>query len=88
MTSRQTVPPAGRAASGTALIPNRTESRHPERLATRAEVAEYLGVPVTTVTTWAYKRIGPPYKLIGKHARYSWSDVDRWVNAQSSGGAA
>jgi excisionase family DNA binding protein len=62
--------------------------RRLDRMATRAEVAEYLGVPAATLTQWAYKRVGPHYRIIGRHARYAWPDVDRWVATQESGGAA
>jgi excisionase family DNA binding protein len=59
------------------------------RLATRAEVAEYLGVPPKTLTMWAYRGTGPKYAIVGRHARYVWSDVDRWVKTQTreQGGA-
>lgn len=67
--------------------PNRRE-RRAARFGTRAEVAEYLGVPVGTLVAWAYRKSGPPYKLIGRHARYDWAAVDAWVDAQASGGAA
>lgn len=69
------------------LVSNRADHRR-QRFASRREVADYLGVPTATVTQWAYKRIGPPYKIIGRHARYSWADIDRWVASQASGGDA
>lgn len=69
------------------VISNRADRRR-DRYASRKEVAEYLGVPVATLTAWAYKRGGPAYKIIGKHARYAWADVDRWVESLESGGAA
>lgn len=75
MTSRQTV----------SRLPGPTDRG---RLASRVEVAEYLGVPVGTLTRWAYRQIGPPYKIVGRHARYRWDDVDRWLEAQESGGGA
>jgi excisionase family DNA binding protein len=58
------------------------------RLASRAEVAEYLGVPVRTLEQWAYRREGPRYRVIGRHARYRWADVEAWIDAQQVGGAA
>jgi excisionase family DNA binding protein len=70
------------------MTTRQTVPRPTERLATRAEVAEYLGVPVATLSQWAYKRMGPPYRLIGRHARYSWADVERWVASQEPQGAA
>jgi excisionase family DNA binding protein len=59
-----------------------------DRLASRAEVADYLGVPPATLDRWAYARTGPPYKIIGRHARYRWIDVDNWLAQQESGGGA
>lgn len=59
-----------------------------QRLATRAEVAAYLGVPEATCAQWAYKGTGPRYRKVGRHARYSWADVDRWLAEQQSGGVA
>lgn len=58
------------------------------RLATRAEVAAYLGVPVTTLAQWAYKHTGPRHIKIGRHTRYDWADVDRWIGERAAGGAA
>lgn len=78
MTSRQTVSPLG-AASAPA---------RPDRLVSRDEVAAYLGVSVGTMNRWAYTRTGPPYKIVGRHARYRWSDVDAWLDSQQTGGAA
>ncbi len=68
--------------------PNRAERRHPERLASRREVADFLGLPQATLTAWAYKRVGPRYRLVGRHARYAWGDVEMWLANQAAGGAA
>jgi excisionase family DNA binding protein len=62
--------------------------RRLDRLASRPEVANYLGVPVATLERWAYMGTGPKYRKVGRHARYAWADVDRWLAAQESGGAA
>lgn len=59
-----------------------------ERLATRQEVADYLGVPVATLTAWAYRDKGPKYSRIGRYARYRWSDVEKWLDGQQHGGEA
>lgn len=55
-------------------------------LATRTEVAEYLGLPATTLTQWAHRGIGPRYRRIGRHARYDWRDVEKWLGEQETGG--
>lgn len=62
--------------------------RRGDRLASRQEVAHFLDVSVRTLEQWAYRKEGPRYRIIGRHARYSWADVDRWVGAQQCGGAA
>lgn len=59
-----------------------------DRLASRKEVAEYICVSESTLAQWAYRKKGPKYRIIGRHARYSWADVDKWIAAQESGGAA
>jgi len=53
-----------------------------KRLVDVVELASYLGVPVKTLYAWRYKRKGPPALRVGRHLRYRWSDVDRWVDDQ------
>ncbi|MFF3330284.1 helix-turn-helix transcriptional regulator [Streptomyces sp. NPDC002888] len=53
-------------------------------LASPAEVAVYLGVPVKTLYQWKYRGIGPNVHKVGRHLRYRWSEVDAWVNARSA----
>lgn len=53
-----------------------------EPLATRAEVADYLQVPVKTLARWAYIGEGPVYRRTGRHVRYRWVDVERWLDQQ------
>lgn len=57
-------------------------------LATRDEVAEYLGVPKGTLTQWAHRGKGPKYFRIGRYARYDWRDVQAWLEQQRGGEAA
>lgn len=56
------------------------------RLATRDEVAEYLGVPPATLRQWAYRDKGPRYVRVGRHVRHDWGDVERWLAEQETGG--
>ena len=51
----------------------------PDRLLTVEELAEYLGVPVTTVYAWRYHSRGPPGFLVGRHLRFRRSDVESWI---------
>lgn len=58
---------------------------HPP-LATTTQVADYLGVPVTTLHAWRSRKIGPAASRVGKHLRYRWADVDAWIDAHGVGG--
>jgi excisionase family DNA binding protein len=53
-------------------------------LATPAEVAAYLGVPVKTLYQWKYRGVGPNVHKVGRHLRYRWHEVDAWLNAQAT----
>jgi len=52
-------------------------------LADTGEVSAYLRVPPRTLDTWAYAGSGPKFSKVGKHRRYRWEDVDRWLDTQS-----
>lgn len=54
------------------------------RLGTRQEVADFLGVPKRTLDQWAARARGPRFIKVGKHARYRWSDVEAWLEANAS----
>ncbi|WP_329559623.1 helix-turn-helix domain-containing protein [Streptomyces uncialis] len=54
------------------------------RLATPADVAAHLGVPVKTLYQWKYRGMGPNVHKVGRHLRYRWSEVDMWLSAQSA----
>ncbi|GAA1028007.1 hypothetical protein GCM10009557_11460 [Virgisporangium ochraceum] len=60
----------------------RTTSGAVRPLASPAEVAEFLGVSVSTLVDWRYRRRGPAWATVGRHVRYRWSDVERWLTAQ------
>jgi excisionase family DNA binding protein len=53
-------------------------------LGTVAEVAEHLGVPPKTLYQWKYKKTGPRAIRVGKHLRYRWSDIERWLDTQAT----
>jgi DNA-binding transcriptional MerR regulator len=42
-------------------------------------VAEFLGVPVTTLHRWRYEGIGPHAFRVGRHLRYDPDVVRRWL---------
>ena len=49
----------------------------------RVDAANYLGVSPRTMEMFAAGNIeneeGPPYRVIGRHARYLKSDLDDWL---------
>jgi excisionase family DNA binding protein len=50
-----------------------------EPLISAQDLAEYLAVPVATIYAWRYRRQGPPGLRVGRHVRFRWSDVERWI---------
>lgn len=52
-------------------------------LATSEDLATYLGVPVRTLDQWAYHGTGPKFSKVGRHRRYRWSDVEKWLDEKS-----
>jgi excisionase family DNA binding protein len=50
-----------------------------DRLLTVQDLADYLDVPVATIYGWRYRRRGPPGFRIGRHLRFRWSDIERWI---------
>jgi excisionase family DNA binding protein len=57
-------------------------------LATTEEVAEYLGMPRRTLDQWRHVGKGPRFSKVGKHVRYRWADVEKWLDANAQGGEA
>jgi excisionase family DNA binding protein len=49
-------------------------------LMTTQEVADFLGIPKTTLETWRVRGGGPVALRVGRHRRYRREDVDRWLN--------
>ena len=46
------------------------------------ELAEYLGVPVTTIYDWRVDGKGPCAIRIGRHVKFALSDVQAWIAQQ------
>lgn len=46
------------------------------------ELADYLGVPVTTIYDWRSRNAGPPAYRFGKHLKFAVSDVSVWIESQ------
>ncbi len=51
-----------------------------DQLLTVEDLAAYLEVPVATVYAWRHRRQGPPGFRVGRHLRFRWSDVQRWID--------
>ena len=47
-----------------------------------ADVAAYLGVPVSTEYDWRARGVGPRGYRFGKHVKFAVSDVRIWVEQQ------
>ena len=50
-----------------------------EKLMNTNELAEFLGIAVSTIVDYRLKGIGPVYVKIGHLVRYRKADVDNWV---------
>ncbi len=53
-----------------------------------AQLAAYLGVPVSTVYDWRTRGIGPRAYRFGKHLKFAVSDVRLWVEQQRDGSSS
>lgn len=53
-----------------------------EGLATKQEVAAYLGIRPKTLDVWASQRKGPPFVKVEHARRYVWADVRAWVESK------
>lgn len=59
-------------------------SPHPELepLLDITELAEYLGVPLSTVYDWRARGLGPRAHRFGKRLKFALSDVQTWMASQ------
>jgi excisionase family DNA binding protein len=55
----------------------------PEDLWSTDDVADYLGVPVSTVRYWVWLGVGPKSMKIGRYRRFKASDVEKWAESQT-----
>ena len=53
-----------------------------EPLLSIEDLAEYLGVPVTTIYDWRVDGKGPRGVRVGRHVKFTRSDVLAWIDAQ------
>lgn len=52
-------------------------------LATIDEISEYLGVPINTIHQWRHRGTGPRASKVGRHLRWRWTDVEKWLDEQA-----
>jgi excisionase family DNA binding protein len=64
-----------------------SETRLPDLLSV-AELAAYLGVPISTIHYWRGKELAPPALKIGKQLRFRAADVARWLDERRAREAA
>jgi predicted DNA-binding transcriptional regulator AlpA len=50
-----------------------------DRLLTAEDLASFLEVPIKTLYAWRYRGEGPVGFRVGRHIRYRWRDVERWI---------
>lgn len=53
------------------------------RLLTAQDVADFLGVPLTTLYQWRTKGTAPRAVKVGRHIRFRAADVDAWCERNS-----
>ena len=46
------------------------------------DLAEYLGVPITTIYDWRVDGKGPCGVRVGRHVKFAVSDVRAWIDGQ------
>ncbi|MEQ4300554.1 helix-turn-helix domain-containing protein [Plantactinospora sp. B6F1] len=54
-----------------------------EPLWTVEDVSSFLGVPVSTLYQWRYRRTGPKASRVGRHLRYDPAAVRAWLDRQA-----
>lgn len=50
---------------------------------TPGAVADYTGVPVSTLAQWRYLERGPRFVKVGRMVRYRRIDIDEWLTANT-----
>jgi predicted DNA-binding transcriptional regulator AlpA len=53
-------------------------------LATPEQVSTFLGVPIKTLHQWNYRSVGPRALKVGRHLRYRWAEVEKWLDERPS----
>ena len=61
-----------------------TTPTNQSRLITPEELADAIGIPIKRLYTWRLKGVGPTYVKVGNNLRYRSSDIEDWLNANTS----
>jgi excisionase family DNA binding protein len=59
-----------------------THTTSTERLLSTEEVADWLGVPPTTIYNWRTRHEGPRGFRVGRWIRFRREDVEAWIAEQ------
>ena len=54
-----------------------------DRLMMMAEVSDLLGIPISTLYGWRYRREGPAGYRIGRHVQYQRAEAEAWIETQA-----
>lgn len=57
-----------------------TNTNDSRPLASAPELSSYLGIPETTLSQWRWKKTGPKWLKVGRHVRYRWADIEKWLD--------
>lgn len=57
-------------------------------LRTKAQAAEFTGIPAATLSWYRHKGIGPKSALIGGRVMYRQEDLDAWIEEAFQSGKA
>jgi excisionase family DNA binding protein len=52
------------------------------------QVAEWLGIPLSTLYSWRHTGTAPPAYRLGKHLRFKRAEVVAWVESRGDAGSA
>ena len=55
-----------------------------EKLWTVEELAEFVGVPVSTLYHWRVEGKGPKAFKVGRYLRYREDDIEHWLDGLGS----
>lgn len=63
-----------------------TNTKIPIQLLNETELAELLGLKLSTVRAWRHSHRGPRFIKVGFSVRYDSKDVTAWLTSRPSGG--